>query len=254
MRIPCNRPLVVRQTEIGGQLPLVCIPLVSASREALMEEARLVSRHAPDLLEWRADYLEGLTPREVAPLLSELRRIIGEAPLVFTYRSPIEGGHAPPDLVLRMETIAAALESQHADIVDFELDSGARAVSAVRLEASKQRKNLLLSWHNFAATPEESYIKDKLVEAKKQGADIAKVAVMPQHNRDVLTLLSATLAARLEVPDIPIISMSMGVRGAVSRLFGGNFGSDVTFAQGQSASAPGQIPIEVLRSIWGLLP
>lgn len=253
MRIPCKHPLNVRRTEIGGEQPLVCVPLVAAHREALLDEAREILSYTPDLLEWRADYLLGLAPGDMLLLLAELRVMIGETPLIFTYRSPAEGGRAPSDLARRLEIVFAALSSPHADVVDFELGSGEEAVSAVRREASKHSKRLLLSWHNFSSTPGESFIINKFVEAKELGADIAKVAVMPANSRDVLTLLSATLAARLKA-DIPLISMSMGSTGIVSRVFGGNFGSDVTFAQGLSASAPGQIPVQGLRSIWRLLP
>ncbi|MBS3986188.1 MAG: type I 3-dehydroquinate dehydratase [Selenomonadales bacterium] len=254
MRIPVKQPLLVRGTLIGGQEPLVCVPLVAMQREALLTEAREACQSRPDLLEWRADYLTGLLPADVAPLLAELRGLVGETPLIFTYRSPQEGGRAPDDLTLRLQTVFAALASPNADIVDFELASGPEAVQRVRHEASKQDKKLLLSWHNFATTPDESFILSKLHEARQQGADIAKVAVMPNDARDVLTLLAATLAARQAAPDMPLITMSMGALGAMSRVFGGNFGSDVTFARGQSGSAPGQIPIAELRSIWRLLP
>lgn len=254
MRIACTRPLLVRRTAIGGDAPLVCVPLVAAERVALLEEAQAVQHYAPDLLEWRADYVLGLAPGHVAGLLAELRHIIGETPLIFTYRSPQEGGRAPADLTLRLQTIFAALASVHADIVDVELDSGVDAVRAVTQEVARQGKKLLLSWHNFVATPNESYIARKLLEARQLGADIAKVAVMPNSHRDVLTLLSATLTARQEMPDMPLITMSMGALGVVSRVFGGTFGIDVTFAQGLAASAPGQIPVKDLRSVWRLLP
>ena len=79
------------------------------------------------------------------------------------------------------------------------------------------------------------------------GADIAKVAVMPKNYKDVLVLLNATLKARTEHLEIPIITMSMGPEGGVTRLAGGLFGSDLTFAIGKEASAPGQIPIGELR-------
>jgi len=254
MRITCTQPLLVRRTAIGGDAPLVCVPLVATERVALLEEAQAVEQYAPDLLEWRADYVLGLMPDHVAGLLAELRPIIGETPLIFTYRSPQEGGRAPADLALRLQIILAALASPHADIVDLELSSGTDAVRAVRQEAGKQGKKLLLSWHNFVATPAESFISRKFLEARQLGADIAKVAVMPNSHRDVLALLNATLTARQEMPDMPLISMSMGPLGVVSRVFGGNFGIDVTFAQGLAASAPGQIPVRDLRSIWRLLP
>ena len=49
------------------------------------------------------------------------------------------------------------------------------------------------------------------------------------------------------------MTMSMGPEGAVSRLAGGLFGSDITFAIGMQASAPGQIPIMELKSGMALL-
>jgi 3-dehydroquinate dehydratase-1 len=43
--------------------------------------------------------------------------------------------------------------------------------------------------------------------------------------------------------------MSMGGYGSVSRMVGIVFGSALTFAVGKSSSAPGQIPIEELRTV-----
>lgn len=75
---------------------------------------------------------------------------------------------------------------------------------------------------------------------------------MPTCNRDLLTLLDATLSASQQL-NIPIITISMGKLGVITRIFGWIFGSSVTFAIGKQSSAPGQIPIEELRSILKLL-
>ena len=85
------------------------------------------------------------------------------------------------------------------------------------------------------------------------GAHIAKAAVMPNSQRDVLVLLNATLKARTEALQIPIITMSMGKLGIVTRIAGGLFGSDITFAAGKEASSPGQIPIGKLRAAMATL-
>jgi 3-dehydroquinate dehydratase-1 len=85
------------------------------------------------------------------------------------------------------------------------------------------------------------------------GADIAKVAVMPKDYADVLTLLSATLKARKGAVKVPIVTMSMGSEGGITRLAGGLFGSDITFAIGKESSAPGQIPIGDLRKAMAVL-
>jgi len=105
---------------------------------------------------------------------------------------------------------------------------------------------MIMSYHNFQATPEGEALVAKFAEAERLGADIAKVAVMPKSPGDVLTLLGAVWRAD-EAGSIPLIGMSMGGFGAVSRMVGGVFGSALTFAVGKSASAPGQIPIEDLR-------
>jgi 3-dehydroquinate dehydratase-1 len=47
--------------------------------------------------------------------------------------------------------------------------------------------------------------------------------------------------------------MSMGKLGTVSRVAGFLYGSDMAFAVGKEASAPGQIPIDDARRISDLL-
>jgi 3-dehydroquinate dehydratase-1 len=71
---------------------------------------------------------------------------------------------------------------------------------------------------------------------------------MPKVISDVVTLLAATERASRELR-IPLITMAMGSLGVVTRVFGGMFGSALTFAAGTKTSAPGQLPIETLREI-----
>ncbi len=54
---------------------------------------------------------------------------------------------------------------------------------------------------------------------EEAGADIAKIAVMPESTEDVLTLLSATCKAKKELT-CPVITMSMAGTGLISRLSG----------------------------------
>jgi 3-dehydroquinate dehydratase-1 len=71
---------------------------------------------------------------------------------------------------------------------------------------------------------------------------------MPQVPEDVLRLLTVTQRMSKILP-IPVISMAMGSLGVVSRIFGGVFGSSLTFATSGRESAPGQIPLQDLRAI-----
>jgi 3-dehydroquinate dehydratase-1 len=92
----------------------------------------------------------------------------------------------------------------------------------------------------------------KFLTADQLGADVAKVAVMPRDFDDVLTLLTATRQASKKLR-IPLISMSMGPLGAITRLVGGVFGSSLSFAVGAASSAPGQVPIEDLNAVLEIL-
>ena len=85
------------------------------------------------------------------------------------------------------------------------------------------------------------------------GADIPKIALMPESKRDVLKVLDATLEMTKSYGDTPIITMSMGSEGVISRISGELFGSAVTFGSLEKASAPGQINVKELSQLLDML-
>ena len=109
-----------------------------------------------------------------------------------------------------------------------------------------------MSYHNFEATPPKAEMNDLFETMNALGADVLKVAVMPRTPEDVLALLSATCTARRNTGK-PVISMSMGGWGAVSRVTGTLFGSSATFASVERASAPGQFGVETARRLMNEL-
>jgi 3-dehydroquinate dehydratase I len=238
----------------GGRLPAVCAPLVARTREALVAETAAVAAKQPDLLEWRVDFVEAIDdPQEVLRCAAAVRAASGGIPILFTRRSQREGGQAiplsEPEVVALYEAVAA---SGHVDAMDFEMGNEAAHVAHVRTLTRRHGLALVLSFHDFQRTPADADLRARFEQAARLEADVAKVAVMPQSVEDVHRLLGATLRAS-ESLSIPVISMSMGGLGAVSRLCGGVFGSALTFAVGAAASAPGQIPIEDVRAALAVL-
>jgi 3-dehydroquinate dehydratase-1 len=254
MRQQSRKQLRIRNVVIGGPLPLICLPLVAATRAELIDQAQGLTALQPDLVEWRVDGFAAVED-EAACLsaLGELRATIGEIPLIFTCRMQREGGLRTLAPAKRLEIIIAAIASGDVDLVDIELGNGREFIDAVRQHSRVHGVALILSSHNFTETPDEASIYNTLLAAWQAGADIPKLAVMPRDYGDVLVLLSATNRARNSVIDSPLVTISMGELGAVSRVVGGLFGSDITFAVGRAASAPGQIPIAQLRSGMALL-
>ena len=104
---------------------------------------------------------------------------------------------------------------------------------------------MIMSDQNLASTPAQQLLSAKFLEAERLGADIAKVAVIASRPEDVLTLLDATAQTSKRCA-IPLIAVSMGRPGSLSRALAWVYGSAVTFAFGHRSSAPGQISIEDL--------
>ncbi|MCC7198074.1 MAG: type I 3-dehydroquinate dehydratase [Gammaproteobacteria bacterium] len=250
-----TKPLEARGRVIGeGREPLICTPLVASTRQALALELAEVQSLRPDLIEWRADFFERIADTaEVLDLARQLRSDAGDIPLLFTVRSHREGGqHIPLDDGEVASLYEAVCKSRAVDFVDFEMSAPAAQIALVRAACRGSGTRLVLSFHDFQSTPTAGELFAKFRHAQDLGGDAAKVAVMPATPEDVLTLLAATQKASREL-GIPLISISMGAHGALSRVAGWMFGSSVTFAAGQGVSAPGQVPVEDLRAVLAVL-
>jgi 3-dehydroquinate dehydratase-1 len=250
-----NKPIELNGQPIaGGKFPLVCTPLVGRTLTAMLAELAMVLPKQPDVLEWRVDYFDAIgDTTAVIAAARAIKQAAGNIPVLFTRRSTLEGGEKiaiNEDQVIAMYT--AVCESKSIDLIDYEMANDAANITRVRTAAKANNIKLVLSFHNFSYTPALETLAAKFLTADQLGADVAKVAVMPRDLDDVLTLLIATREASKKLR-IPLISMSMGPYGAMTRLFGWTFGSALTFAVGASSSAPGQVPIEDLKTALAIL-
>jgi len=250
-----SRPIELRgQAIASGKFPLVCVPLVGRTLKQLTAELAIVLPKRPDVLEWRVDFFEaiGNTAAVIAAALA-IKRGAGNIPVLFTRRSTLEGGEKIAISEAQVIAMYAAVcESKCIDLIDYEMANDATHIAQVRAAAIANDVMLVLSYHNFSATPNLETLATKFLMAEKLGADVAKVAVMPVNLDDVLTLLIATREASKNL-SIPFISLSMGPYGALTRLFGWVFGSSLTFAVGAARSAPGQVPIEDLNTVLAIV-
>jgi 3-dehydroquinate dehydratase-1 len=135
--------------------------------------------------------------------------------------------------------------------VDVELACGMERTARLVKKAREQGILTVVSKHDFRKTPPVLQMVASLTAMKALGADLPKLAVMPQSPLDVLALMEASVKARERLG--PVITMSMGELGAVSRLAGELTGSCLTFGAGASASAPGQLPAAKLWEALALL-
>ena len=247
----------MRPITIGGRelrFPAVCAPLVARTPHLLGHECAAVAAKRPDMIEWRVDHFDALNDtRAVLAAAAQIKAHAANIPILFTRRHSREGGAmiAVGEGEV-MDVYRAVCASGQVDAVDFEMENDPAHLERVREMTKAASLPLVLSFHDFRSTPTVDALVQRFHRAEALGADIAKVAVMPQSQQDVLNLLQATSQASREV-GIPVVSMAMGKLGAVTRAIGWLFGSAMTFAIGQERSAPGQMAIEDMQAVISAL-
>ncbi len=251
----------IKGKKIGQRRPMVCVPLVGRSDEEILKQLDEILEKSKettiDMVEFRGDFYEGLAVMEdLSNILKIVFRKLEKKGMVllFTIRSNSEGGEK---LVFETPSIfeinSYVINNKLADMVDVELFAGEKSAKELILLAKKNNVKIIMSNHDFSTTPEKDEIIRRLVSMQELGADIAKVAVMPESMSQVFNLLEATYDMKVNHNSTPVVTMSMGKMGAISRMTGGIFGSSVTFATVGEASAPGQIPAKELGLVMDII-
>jgi len=246
--------VTIKSVTIGEGAPKLVIPLVGGTEEQIIEEAKLVKLFTPDVVEWRADFYEEVEKVEsVTSLVKQLREIFKEELLMFTFRSHKEGGNKEISDAYYMELNKAVIQDRAVDLLDIELFNETAVLKSLVSAAKENGVYVIMSNHDFIQTPAKEEIVARLEKMQENGADILKIAVMPNSIADVLTLLEATNAMKMHDHNCPVVTMSMGKMGMISRLAGEIFGSALTFGSAKGASAPGQIPADELRTVLDIV-
>ncbi len=243
----------VRDIVFNEGAPKICVPLVGKTEEQILSEVQYLNSVSFDLAEFRVDFYEYVEDfNKVKEILKKIRQSY-DKPLLFTFRTKKEGGEHEISEEKYFELNHAAIESGLIDLIDVELFSHEKQIIKLISFAKQNNVKVIMSNHDFDKTPPIEELVGRLVKMQQYGADITKIAVMPNSEEDVLTLLSATLQMKKEKADRPCITMSMGPFGVISRLSGELFGSCMTFAAAKQVSAPGQISVKDARNVLNLL-
>lgn len=246
-------PITIKNITFGEGLPKICIPIVGTTEEEILKSASALSEYTYDVAEWRMDFFEGVSDlKRVENILKFLKDILKDHLLLATFRTAKEGGEREIDDEYYCQLNRLAAKSG-ADLIDIELFTGDEVVEKLVQEIHAANAFIIMSNHDFHKTPSKETIIERLTKMQDLGADIAKIAVMPNTPDDVLTLLSATAHMQAIEGGSPVVTMSMGRLGLISRLSGSIFGSAMTFGSAGKASAPGQIDAKELNDILHII-
>lgn len=246
--------LKIRNIILGEGIPKICSSIVGITQEEIIKQAEELYDLSVDIIEWRVDWYEKCYNVEaVLKVLGMLRPIVEDKPMIFTIRTLDEGGEKAFDIEKYCELNIAAAQSGLVDIIDVEALRDEGTFCKLVEQIHHVEKYVIASNHDFQQTPTKEEIIRRLTYMQEKGADILKIAVMPQSRRDVLTLLEATVEMIETKATKPVVTMSMSGKGVVSRIAGEIFGSAMTFGTGRNASAPGQLDVNTLHTILNVL-
>ena len=256
----------VRNIDIGKGIPKICVPIIEETHSDVIAMAKKIYESSADIAEWRIDFYNGLNAinnvggksfvdiksvdiDSFKETLKQLRTELGNKPLLITFRTLAEGGNKNISLENYMELIEKLVSFGYVDMVDVEVyRSGKEEISAF-IKRLKKYVMVVGSYHDFSKTPDTNNMVERLLYMASVGADIPKLAVMPNNKTDVMRLMEASTEAVDKLSGKPVITMSMGKLGVISRIAAESTGSAVSFGCIGKPSAPGQIEAEVLKDI-----
>ncbi|WP_151982483.1 type I 3-dehydroquinate dehydratase [Acinetobacter guerrae] len=245
---PAHASYIVKNLNIG-ELPVkTIVPITAKTKEQAIAQAKVIAENKDaDIAEFRIDLLEFASDsKQVIALGQELNQILKDKPLLATIRTANEGGKLKLTDQEYEKIYGEYLKKPFMQLLDIEMFRDQAAVAKLTKLAHQKNVLVVMSNHDFDKTPSEQEIVSRLLKQDQMGADILKIAVMPKSKQDVFTLMNATLKVS-EQSKKPLLTMSMGRLGTISRIATANMGGSLSFGMIGEASAPGQIDVTQLK-------
>ena len=190
-----------------------------------------------DFAEIRFDYLR---KSDIPIVLEDVKKSLSRC--VCTLRPKSEGG-----LFIGKEDERKLILRLIAEYNPFLLDVEFNAIQKDKKLASYLRKTkcrLLISWHDFKKTPNESQLKAKFNKMAKF-SDIVKIVTVANSVSDASRLLSLySIKSKNKT-----IAFCMGEQGKFSRILCLHLGSPFTYVSLGKAIAPGQFSLREIKSL-----
>ncbi len=249
------RTVKIRDVVIGEGRVKTIVPITGTTADEAIAQARVIGGSAQtDVVEFRVDFLDiALDAGKLAALGPKVAAQLNGKPLIVTFRTKAEGGNktiADADYGALYKTL---LKAQFADLIDGEMFRSEAVVRRLVAGAHQVGAFIVMSNHDFSGTPPAAELLARLRRQQELGADVLKLAMMPRDPSDVLELLRATWEMASRYAERPMMTMSMGGTGVVSRLAGEIFGSAMCFGMIGRASAPGQVEVERLAAVLDIV-
>lgn len=242
----------IRNLEIGAGRPKICAIVLGETERDILDLARQAAASSCDLIEFRADHFAKIKDLDAARTILGKIKAECRKPMIFTFRTTAEGGKCEIPNEYYRKLLSTVAEGSFADIIDVE----ASALNGDKDFVERLKDYgayVIISKHDFNQTPSQEEMISNFFEMQDLGADIVKAAYMPNSKKDVINLITATENITSTYESCPVVSISMGHLGMITRLLGEFMESCITFASITKSSAPGQVNIESLETVLDVI-
>lgn len=211
---------------------MLCVVIKGPSPQDAHQQITQAIKYA-DIVELRLDFFNNRDIATVQRLRSSFK-----LPMLFTLRSKSQGGNYEQSEEKRLDEIRhlATLGPEYLD-----LESNVPANFIQEILSRHPHVKLILSYHNFHETPSDL---DTLYQQMRHiPASIYKIALTAHNSLDAMRFLCWAQSV-----DQPLICISMGQHGQISRILGPLISNPMTYASinEEEATAPGQLSARIL--------
>src|SRR5581483_5644110 len=199
-------------------LPRICIALGLSDVAALLEHARREAASGESFLEFRLDYLP--MPCQGTETIRQFLQEYPDCTVLATCRRHQNHGRFNGSIEEQFKILEAAVRGG-AQAIDVEIETAESAPEGLNL--FRGRVQLVVSYHNFDATPPLDTIVGRMLRVN---ADVYKIVTTARKPSDNVRVLSAAKA----LPRQKLVVLAMGELGFPTRVLSPVFGGIFSYA------------------------
>ena len=221
-------------------LPRICIALGLPDVPTLLDHARREATAGEVFLEFRLDFLDN--PAAGAAAIPAFLEEFPDCILLATCRRHQNHGRFNGSIEEQLSVLDLAVRNG-AHAVDVEIETA--EVSQERLSQFRGRSQVIVSYHNFEATPPMDTVVNRVMKVPADAYKMVTTARKPSDNVRVLAVAKA-------LPRQRVIVLAMGELGFPTRVLSPIFGGVYTYATPMLAegTAAGQVSAKYLRHLY----
>ena len=193
-----------------------------------------------DYVEIRFDFME---PNKIPIALNLIKKHLPKC--ICTLRPRLEGGKFSSNEKNRI-SILKLIAEYNPYLLDVEYNT-IQKNKTLQQYLKKTKTNLLISWHDFAKTPNIGFLKSMRKKMARFSKNI-KIVTTAKSMKDTLHILSLYKFKS----NTNLIAFAMGDYGRMSRILCTQLGSPYTYVSLGKPVAPGQFSLDEIKSIFEL--